>query len=85
VAEPDEAVRGTQDRHLFARAHLDPLATCDAEQARRDTRAQPRVATDGRDRDEIELFGTGEQETECQRIVDVRANVGVEQDPARQN
>jgi hypothetical protein len=85
VTEPDEAIRGAQDRRLFAGADLHLLAARHAEQTRRDARAQAGVAADGRDGDEFQLLGSGEQETESQRVVDVGSDVGVEQDPTRQD
>jgi hypothetical protein len=84
VPEPHEAIRGAQDRRLFAGADLHVLESRDAQQARRDPRAQPCVPADGRQGDQVERFGSGEEETERERVVDVAADVGVEQDPTRQ-
>ena len=62
-----------------ARRHLDVAAASEGQEARRDLPAQTSVAGDGGDGGQV-YFGVTESESEGQGVVNVRADVGVEDD-----
>jgi hypothetical protein len=93
VAGPEHACGGPapQQRLADARRHLNVVATCpsgrragEGEEARRYLPAQMGVAGDGGDGGQV-YFGVTESKSEGQGVVNVRADIGIEEDSMGQD
>ena len=82
MAERVEAVRSEQ-RTRCARRDIDVCAAAQREETRRDARCEMGVAAECGDGDEVERSRMREDQTQCERIVDVATDIGIEEDRAR--